>query len=78
MIKRCVTEVVGGYWGDEGKGRVASFESKDASLVLRTTGGNNAGHTVYYEGHKIPLHLIPGGIIYPGTKAVICPDERAM
>ena len=73
MIKRCVTEVVGGYWGDEGKGRVASFESKDASLVLRTTGGNNAGHTVYYEGHKIPLHLIPGGIIYPGTKAVICP-----
>ena len=73
MIKRCVTEVVGGYWGDEGKGRVASFESRDASLVLRTTGGNNAGHTVYYEGHKIPLHLIPGGIVYPNVTAVICP-----
>lgn len=71
-LKRCVTEVVGGFWGDEGKGRVASFEAKDARLVLRTTGGNNAGHTVYYEGNKIPLHLVPGGIIYPGTTAVIC------
>ena len=73
MIKRCVTEVVGGYWGDEGKGRVASFEARDANLVLRTTGGNNAGHTVYYEGHKIPLHLVPGGIVYPNVTAVICP-----
>ena len=73
MIRRCVTEVVGGYWGDEGKGRVASFEARDSTLVLRTTGGNNAGHTVYYEGKKIPLHLIPGGIVYPGIKAVICP-----
>lgn len=72
-IKRCVTEVVGGFWGDEGKGRVASFEAQDAALVLRTTGGNNAGHTVYYEGNKIPLHLVPGGIVYPQAKAVICP-----
>ena len=68
----CVTEVVGGYWGDEGKGRVASYEARNASLVLRTTGGNNAGHTVYYRGNKIPLHLIPGGIIYPQTTAIIC------
>ena len=71
-IKPCVTEIVGGYWGDEGKGRVASFESQDTRLVLRTTGGNNAGHTVYYNGEKIPLHLIPGGIIYPQTTAIIC------
>lgn len=72
MIKKCITEVVGGFWGDEGKGRVASFEAKDASLVLRTTGGNNAGHTVYYEGHKLPLHLVPGGIVYPQVTAIIC------
>lgn len=48
----CVTEIVGAYWGDEGKGRVAAFEARDAKLVLRTTGGNNAGHTVYYNGEK--------------------------
>ena len=72
MVKKCVTEVVGGFWGDEGKGRVASYEAKDASLVLRTTGGNNAGHTVYYEGNKLPLHLVPGGIVYPHIKAIIC------
>lgn len=67
-----VTEIVGAYWGDEGKGRVASFEAHDASLVLRTTGGNNAGHTVYCNGEKVPLHLVPGGIINKGTVAIIC------
>ena len=68
----CVVEVCGAYWGDEGKGRVAAFEAKDAKLVLRTTGGNNAGHTVYCNGEKIPLHLVPGGIIYPHITAMIC------
>ena len=68
----CVTEVVGTYWGDEGKGRVAAFEAQDAKLALRTTGGNNAGHTVYCNGEKIPLHLVPGGIIYPHITAMIC------
>lgn len=72
MLNKCITEVVGGFWGDEGKGRVASYEARDARLVLRTTGGNNAGHTVYYEGHKLPLHLVPGGIIYPNVTAIIC------
>lgn len=71
-IRPCVTEVLGGYWGDEGKGRVASFEAQNAKLVLRTTGGNNAGHTVYCNGKKIPLHLIPGGIISPQVTAIIC------
>lgn len=71
-FKPCITEIVGSYWGDEGKGRVASFEARNARLVLRTTGGNNAGHTVYYQGNKIPLHLVPGGIIYEGVMAIIC------
>ena len=71
-LNKCVTLVVGGFWGDEGKGRVASFEAKDAKLVLRTTGGNNAGHTVYYKGDKIGLHLIPSGVFYDDTIAIIC------
>ena len=71
-LNPCVTEIVGAYWGDEGKGRVASFEAGNAHLVLRTTGGNNAGHTVYCNGEKIPLHLVPGGIINKGTIAIIC------
>lgn len=71
-IKPCVVEVVGAYWGDEGKGRVAAFEAQNSKLVLRTTGGNNAGHTVYCNGEKIPLHLVPGGIIYPNVVAMIC------
>lgn len=75
MVKKfnpCVNVIIGAYWGDEGKGRVAFYESQDAFLVLRTTGGNNAGHTVYYKGDKIPLHLIPSGIIWPQTTAIIC------
>ena len=72
MLNKCITEVVGGFWGDEGKGRVASFEASDARLVLRTTGGNNAGHTVYHNGIKLPLHLVPGGIVYPQVTAIIC------
>lgn len=71
-IKPCVTIVVDSYWGDAGKGKVAAYEAQDARLVLRTTGGNNAGHTVYYEGNKIPLHLVPGGIISEQTTAIIC------
>lgn len=71
-ITPCVTEIVGEFWGDEGKGRVAAYESEDASLVLRSTGGNNAGHTVFWNRQKYPLHLIPGGIVYPQTIAIIC------
>lgn len=58
----CVTAVVGAKWGDEGKARIATQESLDAKLVMRTQGGNNAGHTVVIDGDHIGLHLIPGGI----------------
>jgi adenylosuccinate synthase len=61
--------IIGGAWGDEGKGKVAAFYAKIANLVIRATGGANAGHTLYINGHKVALHLIPGGIGYPG---VIC------
>lgn len=59
----CVTAVVGTKWGDEGKARVASKESQNATITMRTQGGNNAGHTVVIKNDKIGLHLIPGGII---------------
>lgn len=69
--KPTVTAIIGGAWGDEGKGKIASREAKDASLVIRGNGGANAGHTVVFEGKKIALHLIPGGIVYPHTICLI-------
>lgn len=63
--------VNGGAWGDEGKGKIASREAKYADLVIRATGGANAGHTVVFNGKKLGLHLIPGGIVYPQTTALI-------
>ncbi len=66
-----VIAVIGGAWGDEGKGKVASYYAKDANLVIRATGGDNAGHTVYFGDKKIPLHLVPGGIGYPQTQCLI-------
>lgn len=69
----CVTVIAGTHWGDEGKGKSAFYESKDADLILRTTGGNNAGHTIVHEGNKYALHLIPGGIIWENALCMICP-----
>ena len=71
QYKPTVTAVIGGAWGDEGKGKIASREAKDADLVIRATGGANAGHTVVWDGKKIALHLIPGGIVYPQTTCLI-------
>ena len=45
MFNKCVTVIVGTKWGDEGKGKIAAREAKDADVVMRGTGGNNAGHT---------------------------------
>ena len=72
-MNKCVTVIVGTKWGDEGKGKIASREAKNAKLVVRATGGNNAGHTVIYNGEKLALHLIPGGIVYPQTTCIIGP-----
>lgn len=49
-MNKCVTVIVGAKWGDEGKGKIASYESQDASLVIRGTGGANAGHTIVFNG----------------------------
>lgn len=73
-MNKNVTVIVGCCWGDEGKGRAAFFESQDASMVIRATGGNNAGHTIVHEGKKYALHLIPGGIIHQGILSLICQE----
>ena len=72
-MNKNITMIVGTKWGDEGKGKIASKEAETAKLVIRATGGNNAGHTVIYKGQKLPLHLIPGGISYPQTTCIIGP-----
>lgn len=48
-----VIAIIGGAWGDEEKGKISSRESKDAALVIRGTGGANAGHTVVFEGKRL-------------------------
>lgn len=67
-----VSVIVGLQWGDEGKGRVSHFVS-DGCICIRSTGGNNAGHTVVANGKKFPLHLIPGSIVKPGNISIIAP-----
>ncbi len=57
------TVVVGTQWGDEGKGKIVDMLAKDADLVVRFQGGNNAGHTLVVDGKTIISHLIPSGIL---------------
>ena len=63
--------VVGTQWGDEGKGKIIDFLASQASMVVRCQGGNNAGHTVVYDGNTYKLHLIPSGILYQNVSCVI-------
>ncbi|MDE6672915.1 MAG: adenylosuccinate synthase [Ruminococcus sp.] len=63
--------VVGTQWGDEGKGKVIDILASRADVVVRSQGGNNAGHTVVNNGEVYKLHLIPSGILYPNTLCLI-------
>ncbi|MDL2210175.1 adenylosuccinate synthetase, partial [Desulfovibrio sp. OttesenSCG-928-O18] len=63
--------VIGAQWGDEGKGKVVDLLTPLAQVVVRFHGGNNAGHTVIVKGEKYALHLIPSGILHPGTLCLI-------
>ena len=65
------TILVGAQWGDEGKGKIIDVLTEDADIVVRTQGGNNAGHTVFVGASKYVLHLIPSGILRPGKQCVI-------
>ena len=66
-----IIAVVGGQWGDEGKGKITDFFASKADYVIRFQGGNNAGHTVIVDGKTFKLHLIPSGIIYGKPMSVI-------
>ena len=59
--------IIGGQWGDEGKGKVVDLLSPGFSAVVRYNGGNNAGHTVCFADRKFALHLVPSGIIHDGV-----------
>jgi adenylosuccinate synthase len=63
--------VLGTQWGDEGKGKIVDLLTPAFDVVARYQGGHNAGHTVYVHGKKIVLHLIPSGILHPGTFCAI-------
>src|SRR5271170_7357937 len=65
------TILVGAQWGDEGKGKIIDFLTEKADLVVRSQGGNNAGHTVFIGESKFTLHLIPSGILRSNKVCVI-------
>ncbi|MEK9659762.1 MAG: adenylosuccinate synthase [Chloroflexota bacterium] len=65
--------IIGAQWGDEGKGKVVDFLAERADMVVRFSGGNNAGHTVINEKGEFALHLVPSGIFHREVEAVIGP-----
>lgn len=75
-----ISVLVGAQWGDEGKGKMIDYLSKDCDLIVRFQGGDNAGHTVINEHGVFKLHLIPSGIFNDhgkcliGTGTVVNPD----
>jgi adenylosuccinate synthase len=71
--------IVGAQWGDEAKGKLVDALGSEAHMVVRYSGGNNAGHTVIAGGKEFKFHLVPAGILHPnvhsilGGGMVICP-----
>jgi len=59
--------IVGGQWGDEGKGKVVDLLSAGYPVVIRYNGGHNAGHTVRFGDRRFALHLVPSGVIHPNV-----------
>ncbi len=66
-----IVVVVGGQWGDEGKGRIVDLLARKARVVARYSAGNNAGHTIVNDRGEFKLHLVPAGIFYPDKTCVI-------
>ncbi len=65
--------VIGANWGDEGKGKIVDLLAERADVVIRFSGGNNAGHTVINNLGEFRMHLIPSGIFYPKATCIIGP-----
>ena len=66
-----IITIIGGQWGDEGKGKIIDHLAKKADLIARYSGGNNAGHTIENEHGKFALHLVPCGVGWEGTLNLI-------
>ena len=72
--------IVGIQWGDEGKGKIVDRLAQEYDMVCRSQGGHNAGHTIWVDGVKYALHLIPSGVLNPkavniiGNGVVLCPE----
>ncbi len=66
-----VIAIIGAQWGDEGKGKIVDFLAEKADLVVRFSGGDNAGHTVVNQYGEFGLHLVPAGIFSARATAVI-------
>jgi adenylosuccinate synthase len=65
------TVVIGGQWGDEGKGRVVDFFARECTVIGRYSAGSNAGHTIVNERGRFALHLVPAGIFYGDKTCII-------
>jgi adenylosuccinate synthase len=65
------TVVIGAQWGDEGKGKIVDYLAEEADVIVRFSGGANAGHTIVSGGRQYALHLIPSGALYPGKTVVL-------
>ncbi|MCJ7520888.1 MAG: adenylosuccinate synthase [Dehalococcoidia bacterium] len=63
--------IIGGQWGDEGKGKIVDLLSEKVKVVVRFSGGNNAGHTVVNQFGEFQMHLIPSGIFHPDVICII-------
>ena len=63
--------VVGSQWGDEGKGKITNYLSEKADFVVRYQGGDNAGHTIKFDGTTYKLHLIPSGVFNPQVTNIL-------
>ncbi|MEI2271523.1 adenylosuccinate synthase [Sphingobacterium sp. ML3W] len=63
--------LIGLQWGDEGKGKIIDLIGRDYDIIARFNGGANAGHSIYHNGKRITLKLLPSGIFYPHIKNII-------
>ena len=66
-----VIAIIGAHWGDEGKGKIVDLLAEQADMVMRFSGGDNAGHTVVNQFGTFALHLVPSGIFSPKAVSVI-------
>ena len=63
--------IVGIQWGDEGKGKIVDMLASDYDVVCRSSGGHNAGHTIWVDGTRYALHLMPSGVLHENIINVI-------